>query len=213
MSRIALAGHAALVVCDRGYLRLRRRGGASSRARAGCRVVQVEGDVVVPVAVASTSARPRPAPSGPDCCGCATIFSGRCRRSRSAVPANRLDLPASLDLSDIPRLIAALGIDHTRRPGRPASAAARPKPSGGSNASSPRRSTIMPTPAASRRPHEVSFLAAYLHFGQISPVEIALAIRAAKAAQPNRAAYLEELIVRRELAINFVEYEPHYDEL
>ena len=58
---------------------------------------------------------------------------------------------------------------------------------------------------------QVSFLSAYLHFGQISPVEIALAVARSKKKQESRATYLEELIVRRELAMNFVEYEPNYD--
>ncbi|MDE2209397.1 MAG: hypothetical protein KGJ99_06715 [Betaproteobacteria bacterium] len=58
---------------------------------------------------------------------------------------------------------------------------------------------------------QVSFLAAYLHFGQISPVEIALEVAGVDADPDGRADYLEELIVRRELAINFVEYEPDYD--
>ena len=53
----------------------------------------------------------------------------------------------------------------------------------------------------------------YLHFGQISPVEVALAVRDAKhASQADRDAYLEELIVRRELAVNFVHYQSRYDE-
>jgi deoxyribodipyrimidine photo-lyase len=53
----------------------------------------------------------------------------------------------------------------------------------------------------------------YLHFGQISPVEIALAVRGAgTGADADRLAYLDELIVRRELAANFVEFEPRYDD-
>jgi deoxyribodipyrimidine photo-lyase len=60
---------------------------------------------------------------------------------------------------------------------------------------------------------QCSLLSPYLHFGQISPVEIALAVRAAReTADRDRGAYLEELIVRRELAANFVEFEPRYDE-
>jgi deoxyribodipyrimidine photo-lyase len=52
----------------------------------------------------------------------------------------------------------------------------------------------------------------YLHFGQISPVYLALQVRDAQEGQGiDRAAYLEELIVRRELAINFVHYTPDYD--
>jgi deoxyribodipyrimidine photo-lyase len=57
-----------------------------------------------------------------------------------------------------------------------------------------------------------SLLSPYLHFGQISPVEVALAVRAAPlAAAADRRAYLEELIVRRELAANFVNFAPDYD--
>lgn len=52
---------------------------------------------------------------------------------------------------------------------------------------------------------QCSMLSPYLHFGQISPVEIARACQSAnKATQEDRDAFLEELIVRRELAINFV---------
>lgn len=52
-----------------------------------------------------------------------------------------------------------------------------------------------------------SNLSGYLHFGQISPVDIALTVRQAKAGE-NGEAFLEELIVRRELSMNFVYYNP-----
>jgi deoxyribodipyrimidine photo-lyase len=58
-----------------------------------------------------------------------------------------------------------------------------------------------------------SSMSAYLHFGHISPVSIALAVKNADAPQKARDAYLEELIVRRELAINFVARNPAYDRL
>jgi deoxyribodipyrimidine photo-lyase len=58
-----------------------------------------------------------------------------------------------------------------------------------------------------------SRLSPYLHFGHISPVTIALAVQKAKAPKAAKEAYLEELIVRRELAINFVARNPHYDSL
>ena len=48
-----LARQAAAVVCDRGYLRHQRRWRRRVAAEAGKRVVQVEGDCVVPVEVAS----------------------------------------------------------------------------------------------------------------------------------------------------------------
>jgi deoxyribodipyrimidine photo-lyase len=58
-----------------------------------------------------------------------------------------------------------------------------------------------------------SSLSAYLHFGHISPLTIALAVQRAEAPAAARDAYLEELIVRRELAINYVARNPLYDRL
>jgi deoxyribodipyrimidine photo-lyase len=58
-----------------------------------------------------------------------------------------------------------------------------------------------------------SQLSPYLHFGQIGPQTVALAIGEAAAPARNRDAFLEELIVRRELAVNFVRYNPRYKTL
>jgi deoxyribodipyrimidine photo-lyase len=58
-----------------------------------------------------------------------------------------------------------------------------------------------------------SRLSSYLHFGFLSPLEIALAVSEADAPQPSKDAYLEELIVRRELSYNFTRFNPHYDSL
>jgi deoxyribodipyrimidine photo-lyase len=58
-----------------------------------------------------------------------------------------------------------------------------------------------------------SELSAHLHFGQLSPVTIARAVLESGASQASIDAYLEELIVRRELAINFVARNPDYDSL
>lgn len=68
---------------------------------------------------------------------------------------------------------------------------------------------------ARNQPHlrGTSELSAYLHFGQISPLTIALAVRAARAPEAAREAFLEELIVRRELAVNFVKFNQNYDRL
>jgi deoxyribodipyrimidine photo-lyase len=57
----------------------------------------------------------------------------------------------------------------------------------------------------------LSDLSPYLHFGQISAQRIAYNLLKAHAENENATAYLEELIVRRELADNFCFYNPHYD--
>jgi deoxyribodipyrimidine photo-lyase len=56
-----------------------------------------------------------------------------------------------------------------------------------------------------------SRLSAYLHFGHIGPHTVALAVQKADAPKAAKEAYLEQLIVRRELAINFVRFNPDYD--
>jgi deoxyribodipyrimidine photo-lyase len=56
-----------------------------------------------------------------------------------------------------------------------------------------------------------SGLSPYLHFGQLGPREIALAVRAAGAPLEDRQAFIEQLVIRRELAVNFVRYNAAYD--
>jgi deoxyribodipyrimidine photo-lyase len=57
-----------------------------------------------------------------------------------------------------------------------------------------------------------SNLSPYLHFGQISPLRVALAVKSARGVpRAAKDAFLEELIVRRELAMNFCRYNESYD--
>jgi deoxyribodipyrimidine photo-lyase len=53
---LQLGREAALIVCDRGYLKHQRVWRHQVARQAGCRVVQVESDVVVPVEAASGKA-------------------------------------------------------------------------------------------------------------------------------------------------------------
>ena len=57
----------------------------------------------------------------------------------------------------------------------------------------------------------LSHLSPYLHFGQISPLYIALRIM--QTPHSAQSVFLEELIVRRELSMNFVFYNNDYDSL
>src|SRR5271157_3052773 len=62
-------------------------------------------------------------------------------------------------------------------------------------------------------PYSTTELSAHLHFGHISPLTIALEARQSEAPGENLDSLLEELIVRRELAINFIARNPDYDRL
>ena len=62
-----------------------------------------------------------------------------------------------------------------------------------------------------------SRLSPYLHFGHLGPLEIALAVDAAVRKNASlalaRDSFFNELIVWRELAVNFVKYTPNYDSI
>jgi deoxyribodipyrimidine photo-lyase len=56
-----------------------------------------------------------------------------------------------------------------------------------------------------------SDLSAYLHFGNISPITVALAVKAAAAPRDDKDRFLDQLITWRELSINMVRFNPNYD--
>ena len=75
---------------------------------------------------------------------------------------------------------------------------------------------ILPDYNVARNKPEVdgsSRLSSYLHFGFLSPLEVALAVKDADAPQDSKDAYLEEMIVRRELSYNFTKHNSQYDSL
>jgi deoxyribodipyrimidine photo-lyase len=207
---LGLAQRAALVVCDRGYLRLQRDWRARVTAEAGRRVLQVEGDVVVPVELVSTKPEIGARTLRPKLLRVRDQFLHPRRRQHPGHSAQPLQTAGDVDLSDIPALIARLGIDQSVPPVR--------NIRGGYNEAKRRLDDFVAGRlqcyvAARAHPGEaeVSTLSPYLHFGQISPIEVALAARKAEAADENNASFLEELIVRRELAMNFVHTTPNYD--
>ena len=64
-----------------------------------------------------------------------------------------------------------------------------------------------------RLSNKSSNLSPYLHFGQISAQKVALLAHNSSAQEDDLSDFLEELIIRRELAENFCFYEPHYDSI
>jgi deoxyribodipyrimidine photo-lyase len=58
-----------------------------------------------------------------------------------------------------------------------------------------------------------SRLSPYLHFGQIGPHTVALAVETSRAPRASKDDFLDQLITWRELSINFVHYNPLYDSI
>jgi deoxyribodipyrimidine photo-lyase len=75
---------------------------------------------------------------------------------------------------------------------------------------------ILPGYDTSRNKPEVdgsSRLSSYLHFGFLSPLEIVEAVKESDAPNESKDAFLEEVIVRRELSYNFTKHNPKYDSI
>ena len=58
-----------------------------------------------------------------------------------------------------------------------------------------------------------SKMSPYFHFGQVAPLRAALDVLNSDAPQADKDAYIEELIVRRELSDNYCLYNPRYDSI
>ncbi len=205
---VALAKNAVLLVCDRGYLRHQRAWRDHVAKKAPCRVVQIEGDAVVPVETASDKHEIAARTLRPKIMRALDAFLRPCPATRVKNPA-RLKLKSDIDLDDIPGALRKLKIDRSVGPAA--------KFRGGTRAA--RRHldrfienglTIYGTGRAKAEESPVSLLSPYLHFGQVSPVEIVL--KMLKAGPPTAAyAFIEQLVVRRELTFNHAIFEPRYD--
>jgi len=206
---LELGRDASLIVCDRGYLRHQKAWRRNVAAGAGCEVVEVESDAVVPVEIASGKAE-----------YAARTLRPRLRRHLdeylaplAPVPLGRDSLGLrveTLSLADLGAVLAGLVLDRSVPP--------VPLFRGGTIEAKRRLRQFvregLPRYAADRNRPEtdsVSHLGKYLHFGQISAIAVALEVRAADAPAEAREAYLEELLVRRELALNFVHFTEGYD--
>jgi len=206
----ALAEDAALVVCDRGYLRIQRAWRERLARDLACRLVQVEADVVVPLARASDKHEYAARTIRPRIHRAWEEFLEDLQPREVRRRADDLDVPSDVDLDDIPSLVSGLKVDH-------AVGAVRRFPAGEGAARARLADFIaeaLPRYGDERGKPEAgvaSLMSPYLHFGQISPLEIALAVRRTPPSD-SRAAYLEELIVRRELAMNHVFHATGYDD-
>ncbi len=200
------AKDAALVVCDRNYLKPAQKFYADFAARAPCRVVQVEGDVVVPVETASPKHEVAARTLRPKLNRLMGEYLVPLAERKVKHPATHLRFESTLDLSDVPKLVASLKTDQSVRPVR--------RFKGGAAEAEARLKHYLGAPfahyaTARGRPEAgaASHMSPYLHFGQISPVALALAVKDARTGDADdKAAYIEELVVRRELAVNHVHY-------
>ena len=204
---VQLAKRASLVVVDRGYLRIQRQWRTYVADRIDCSLIQVESDVVVPVEEASPKEEYAAATIRPKISKKLDRFLVSLKEIGPVVCSLSLDFE-SFDLTDLEKAISKLRIDRSVK---------RVNSLHGGTAEAKKHlrdfiSNKLDHYAELRNDPTLdyqSLMSPYLHFGQISPLEITLEI--SKTRSRSKEAYLEELIVRRELSMNFVFYNEKYD--
>lgn len=208
---LRLSKRATELICDRGYLKHQVAWRRQVSQDAPCRVTQVEADAIVPVEQASEKRE----------------YAARTIRSKlndvadeyrddlSAIPlkldSRRLSVDG-IDLSNVDSILRELDVDD--------SVGAASGFRGGTDQAKRRLKKFLSDSLNQYRDQpdpcneSVSELSPYLHFGQVSPVWIAHEADSKRGVRREaKEAFLEELLVRRELAINFVHYERQYDSL
>lgn len=202
-----IAKDAALVVVDRGYLNIERKWRQFLSGKLDCSLIQVESNIVVPVEDASDKEE----------FAAYTIRPKINKKlNKYLVPLNKRKVNFSskdydfttLNLLDLNNILNEFNIDKTVK-----------KVSGFTGGYSKAKLNLQEFISGKLEKYETmrnnpvydyqSNLSPFLHFGQISPLEIALEI--SKTEGQAKKDYLEQLIIRRELSINFITYNLGYD--
>lgn len=198
---------ASMLVTDCGYTRIQRQWRENVGRKVPCQMVEVESDVVVPTRVVSPKEEYAARTIRPKI---AKLLPQYLVPLQESMPIRDSlgQVRGSVDLQDVQGVLASLDTNREVSP-------SLRFPGGTAEAKRLLEefiATRLDTYEELRQHPDVdwvSHMSPYLHFGQISPLQIALAV--SRANKRGTKAYLEELIVRRELSINFVIHNPHYD--
>jgi deoxyribodipyrimidine photo-lyase len=208
---LGLGRRASMIVCDRGYLRHQRVWRKQVAKQAQCPVVQVESDVVVPLEVVSDKAEYAARTIRPKIHRHLASYLVDLKPTKARHPSLGLKVNG-LDPDHTEELLRKLNLDRSVPP-------VSDLFKGGTSRALKRfngflRHRLKHYDQHSNQPQtdDISHMSPYLHFGQISPLYLALKLsRAADTPKAVKDAYIEQLIVRRELAMNFAFYTPDYD--
>jgi deoxyribodipyrimidine photo-lyase len=204
---VRMAKRASLAVVDRGYLRIQKEWRGYAAKRIKCPLLQVESDVVVPIEEASSKEEYAAATIRPKINKKLKSFLVSLKERDPGKNSLSLDFD-SYDISDVEKVVAQLRIDHSVK--KIDSFHGGMKEAKGHfkdflEYKIDRFGDLRNDPSLDYLSH----MSPYLHFGQISPLSIALKV--SKTDSPGREAFLEELIVRRELSMNLVFHNERYD--
>lgn len=207
---IKLSKDAALVVVDRGYLKPAKSWREKAAKEMKCKLIQVETDVVVPVDTVSNHAEFAARTIRPKITRLLEKFIRPVEKVRLKNKSLEFDV-SGFDLSDITKLAHSLKLDKSVLPvDTPYSGGQTTARKTFSDFLEHRFKTYVPN-RNQPQTSDTSYMSRYLHFGNISPLEIVFMLKEKAKGQENIDSYIEEVIVRRELAINFCNFNENYD--
>lgn len=207
---LELGQSAKCIICDRGYLRHQRAWRKQVAGEANCKVVQVECDAVVPVETASAKQEYAARTIRKKLMGQYEDFLQKPGRAELRKDSRFLK-PKGEELKEVPAVVQKMNIDQSV-------AAVSEHFQGGEQRAAAVFERFLEQNFTAYSDHrnqpqtdDVSYMSMYLHFGHIAPAYLLHWVRDAKPDDGNRADFVEELLVRRELAINFCYYNENYD--
>ena len=207
LGAIQLAKRASLAVVDRGYLRIQKEWRNSAASRMDCPLIQAESEVIVPIEETSSKEEYSAATLRPKINMKLNHFLVPLKQTNPAVDSLSLEFD-SFDIEDIGKTISKLHIDRSVK---------KVSSFHGGTKEAKRHLQVFLEERLDQFPElrndptidYLSHMSPYLHFGQVSPLFVAL--KALETKSPGTEAFLEELIVRKELSMNFVFYNDTYD--
>jgi len=204
---VELAKDAALVVVDAGQLRTQKKWRTNVAGRIDCPLYEVETNLIVPVEEASSKENFSAGTFRPRITKKLDYYLVTLNHSKPKLDSLGMKFQ-TLNIEDIDKALSKLDIDR--------SVAKVDSFHGGTKEAKRRLNNFLKNKldrfADLRNDPTADYasnMSPYLHFGQISPLYIALEV--SKTSSAGKDAYLEELIVRRELSFNFVFYNDRYD--
>ncbi|MFA5423264.1 MAG: deoxyribodipyrimidine photo-lyase [Phycisphaerae bacterium] len=204
---VKFSKNANVVIVDGGQLRIQRRWRDNAAKKIECALFEAETNLIVPIEEASDKEEFAARTIRPRIEKKLNYFLKKVTHHKPNVNSLGLRIKG-LDISDVKKVIDKLEID--KSVGRCGNFTG-----GTSQAKKKLRRFIkekLDSYAQFRndpgRDYQ-SDMSPYLHFGQISPLYVAMAI--SKTKSKSKKDYLEELIIRRELSHNFVYYNKDYD--
>lgn len=202
---IPLAKDACVVIGDQGYLGIQRQWRKQVAEEIMCPFIQVESNIIVPVEEASLKEEYAAYTLRPKVMGKFIDYVKKNEDSKPIKDSLKFDFESEI-ISNVDSFLKDMNIDTSVKPV-------------GSFVGGEKQAEALLKDFISHKldtygslkndPNNeyTSHLSPYLHFGQISPAYIVSEIYKKEGYGP----YLEELLVRRELAINFVYYNTMYD--